>query len=94
MTRYLLGLLAFPSLLWVGLQGYQVWFVEVEGPQTLAPVEVMQDSFGLCLDTAAAMGCPGVYRGYAPGPVCERVGFWTCTGMFRMDYAWGHWRKL
>ena len=85
--------LAFPFVLWACLQGYQVWSFGTEGPQTLAPVNMMQEGFGACLDTAAAMGCSDVYSGWVrpPNLSCEGMGFWTCVGLFRADYAAGYW---
>jgi hypothetical protein len=76
--------------LWAGLQGYQVWVTTRDGAACMAPLDFMQDGFGLCLDTGAAMGCPGIYGGFAPGPVCEQVGFWTCVGLFRADYGYDY----
>ena len=93
MKRVLVGLvLALPLALWACLQGYQVWVVETDGPSCMAPIPAMQAGFGLCLDTAAAMGCPNVYSGWVrpPNPSCEGVLFWGCTGLFRADYAWGY----
>jgi len=89
-------LLTLPFILWAGAQGYQVWITETVGPHTVAPAPGMQTGYGFCLDMTSAMGCPGVYGGYVRGPnlSCESIGFWTCTGLFRADYAWGYWRVV